>query len=729
MNGIPNELKELKQWHCWTERKDAKGDTQKIPVQVNGQPAKSNDPATWTDYETAAEAAKRFAGLAFELAPPFVGVDLDHCFDDELELTDWAVEILQELQGVAYIEYSPSGYGLKAITQAVKPEGSTCQHKFSEHAKEQVECYSGGRFWTMTGAVYAGQDYIADGQAAIDAICEKWLTPEDRPQPTAEAPRQPMPSLSVNPDALHVRAAAYAQKCPQASEGERNRRTFELSGHLLSFEGDSGERLTLDQVAELVLDWNARNASPLGEEEVRKAVQSAQQNGTPRQPKRPMALRVDGTCDISALLQDLEAAEQPKKDEPSFGTIPAELCEVPGFIGDVIDFNLRTAIYPLPELALAGALSLMATITSGKVEYRQARSNAYIIGLAPSGGGKDHARKINRRILQKAGHGEIAGPERIGSAVGIVSALAEHWRQLMQIDEIGSLLAVINNPKTAPHMFQVSSVLCQCTGGAGDVWTPEAYGDRKKMKELRYPHLTIYGTSVPGSFWQHLTKASLTDGLVGRMLIFENANYVDMFEAEQLELPASLIEMATAWLEAKTHAGDLAGLTCEDGAHAYTVKATPEAEERLFGHAYAISQKRKSEDTIEAAIWSRVAEKTNKLAMLLACSRADPRERWPQIEFEDADKAVKLSNWITRRTLHKGAAWVAETPFERDLLEVSRWLERRRRVTLTELSRRFNLPARQRTEILDTLQTSERIQILQDKPDGPGRPKTLIVWA
>ena len=140
MNGIPNELKELKQWHCWTERKDAKGDTQKIPVQVNGQPAKSNDPATWTDYETAAEASKRFAGLAFELAPPFVGVDLDHCFDDELELTDWAIEILQELQGVAYIEYSPSGYGLKAITQAVKPEGSTCQHKFSEHAKEQVEC-------------------------------------------------------------------------------------------------------------------------------------------------------------------------------------------------------------------------------------------------------------------------------------------------------------------------------------------------------------------------------------------------------------------------------------------------------------------------------------------------------------------------------------------------------------------------------------------------------------
>ena len=37
--NVPQELKDLNQWHCW--RQDVNGD--KIPIQVNGNAAKSND--------------------------------------------------------------------------------------------------------------------------------------------------------------------------------------------------------------------------------------------------------------------------------------------------------------------------------------------------------------------------------------------------------------------------------------------------------------------------------------------------------------------------------------------------------------------------------------------------------------------------------------------------------------------------------------------------------------
>ena len=59
---IPEELKQLRQWHVWKQT-----DKTKIPVQVNGSAAKSNDPDTWTDFETASDAAQFFSGLAFEI--------------------------------------------------------------------------------------------------------------------------------------------------------------------------------------------------------------------------------------------------------------------------------------------------------------------------------------------------------------------------------------------------------------------------------------------------------------------------------------------------------------------------------------------------------------------------------------------------------------------------------------------------------------------------------------
>ena len=45
----------------------------------------------------------------------------------------------------------------------------------------------------------------------------------------------------------------------------------------------------------------------------------------------------------------------------------------------------------------------MSVITGGKVKAMGNLTNLFVMGLAPSGAGKDHARRINREILQRAG--------------------------------------------------------------------------------------------------------------------------------------------------------------------------------------------------------------------------------------------------------------------------------------------------------------------------------------
>lgn len=81
------------------------------------------------------------------------------------------------------------------------------------------------------------------------------------------------------------------------------------------------------------------------------------------------------------------------------------------------------------------------------------------MGLPPSGGGKGHARKLNRKILLHVGRPDMCGPERIGSHAGVVSALAENWNTLFQFDEIGRLLTPMQSAPLSPHLYNVASVL------------------------------------------------------------------------------------------------------------------------------------------------------------------------------------------------------------------------------------------------------------------------------
>ena len=702
MNQIPQELRELNQWHNWKNI-----DGVKIPFQVNGQKARSNDPSTWSDFETASTSGK----LAFEITEPYTGVDLDNCLDDDGALRQWSWEIVARFDGLAYAEISPSGKGIKLITRGRKKDGSRCVHKINQSEKQQIECYDHARFWTITGDVYNRQTEIGDGQAVIDWLCEKYLIPETAPNARAVTPTQSCD--------LSQRARLYAETADPAGPGDRNNSAFRLAGHLYAMEGDLGERLSEDDVLDNVRIWNDRNYVPLPDEELQRVVNSAKRNGTPRasKPKQEIHVTEDSDVDLSGIERQCNAIEEVKAADK----FPIECLHAPGLIGELVQYNLNTALYPLPELALAGALALLSCVTGGKAEGLRARTNIYVMGLAPSGGGKDYSRKLNRKILLTAGGGHICGPERIGSHAGIVSALAENWCTLFQIDEIGRLLATMQSADKSPHLYNVASVLMQVYSSADDIWQADAYGDRKKCKTLEYPHCVVYGTSVPDGFWESLSKKNLSDGLIGRFLVFENAHYVDYQDAEELPLPEIITERCRSWLQHRTHGGNLAGATNHEGASPQRVDPTEEAADRLKKHAADISLRRKYEDPVEAAIWSRHAEKTNKLALLFACSRWVEGDPWPTIRIDDADRAIALNNYLTRRMLKQAGVYVSESTFELEQLKVLRKLQEREEWTQREITRATRwLRARERTEILSTLIESGELNA-EDRQTG-GRP-------
>ncbi len=409
----------------------------------------------------------------------------------------------------------------------------------------------------------------------------------------------------------------------------------------------------------------------------------------------------------------------------ALGAFPIDVDALPGFLGEVCRYNLATALYPLPELALAAALTLLGTLTGGKVVCKKLRTNLMIIGLAPSGAGKDHGRVINREVLRGCGAAETVGSERIASHAGVLSAMADQWNTMFQIDEVHGLVMAMQDK--ANHLAQIAYVLQSIFSSSNSVWVSDAMADRSKVKTLAYPHLVLYGSSVPGMFWGSLTKDNLTGGLIGRCLIFEAPNYVSYnTKASEDPIPESIMEQARWWR--KFNFEPKGDLHKPDGSSPKKIDRSPEAHARLQSHAIEIAERRKKEDLINASIWSRTAEKTDKLALLFACSRCCAIPETPRIELEDADYAIALSNFITRKILINSELHVSESEFEKQSNRIRvLFLEYpNKEWKLKEIGKKTrNLKPKERLEILDGLLTEGFIE--GEVRETGGRPSP-VYW-
>jgi hypothetical protein len=149
VENIPPELRSVNQWVTW--RFTLEGDKwTKIPLQVTGRGAKSTDPQTWTNFNSALNAyrnsnGKPVDGISFALSPPIVGIDLDRCRDPKSgEIESWATEIISAVN--SYTEISPSARGVHILAIGSLPAGGRKKDKIEMYAEKRFLCITGQRF-------------------------------------------------------------------------------------------------------------------------------------------------------------------------------------------------------------------------------------------------------------------------------------------------------------------------------------------------------------------------------------------------------------------------------------------------------------------------------------------------------------------------------------------------------------------------------------------------------
>lgn len=175
---IPEELKNYSQWVTWKYLWKSDRWT-KVPLNPKtGKPAKTNTSSSWGTFKEALGGMQATnadgIGFVFTEDDPYVGIDLDDCRNlDTGELSSTAISIMSQLG--TYAEISPSGTGVKLIIRGTL--NSTLNTR--GRRLENIECYSSGRYFTITGKRIGEYASITTDQSALDAFIMDYLKPSE----------------------------------------------------------------------------------------------------------------------------------------------------------------------------------------------------------------------------------------------------------------------------------------------------------------------------------------------------------------------------------------------------------------------------------------------------------------------------------------------------------------------------------------------------------------------
>ncbi|GEM_PF-3421269 len=180
VEGIPEELRSLRQWvvwrYEWRLNRDGSGNWTKVlynPARKESR-ADSTEPSTWGSFEDALSRYRRepdkWAGIGFVFANGYGGIDLDDCRDPLTgKIEAWAIEVIRQI--ASYTEISPSGKGLHVFTKAMLPGEGINRRNW--HGRK-IEIYDRGRYFTVTGNRLDGStESVKERQAEVIALYER----------------------------------------------------------------------------------------------------------------------------------------------------------------------------------------------------------------------------------------------------------------------------------------------------------------------------------------------------------------------------------------------------------------------------------------------------------------------------------------------------------------------------------------------------------------------------
>lgn len=408
---------------------------------------------------------------------------------------------------------------------------------------------------------------------------------------------------------------------------------------------------------------------------------------------------------------------------------PTELLKAPGLPGKLAEFIESTSLMPQPILGLGAAIAASGALMGRKVRGdTNLRTNMYVMGLAPSGSGKDHARTIIKRLLHDTGLGniELGAP---ASSAGLITSLRSNGqgRGIILWDEFGRMLKQIMGWKAGTHERDILTAMIELFSSSQSIYMGKQYANhdgKNPMKPIDQPCLSIYGTSVPSHFYDALSGSEAIDGFLSRWLIFESKTYSTEEEEREESFsatPQTLIDICKFWKEqpfnSQTNGGNLDDVTRVNPRLVRSSKAANDHLKEFASQTRKIAIQAEKEGESSGAIWSRAGEHARRLALVA--------HEGDQIELPVAEWAVSLARYCCQYMAAAVGDYVSSSELEAQTKRVLRIIkEKNDWVYRSDITRAFQgIPARVRNEIIGSL--VERGELIEDKVSGVGTKMKL----
>uniref|UniRef100_A0AAU6VZW1 Replicative primase/helicase n=1 Tax=Pseudomonas phage Pavpe01 TaxID=3138545 RepID=A0AAU6VZW1_9VIRU len=637
--NIPQELRSTPHWVVWRYEETQSAKPTKVPYSPSHFQTRANvnDPNTFGTFEQAIEAAQAgwFSGIGFVLTQndPFALIDLDDT-EGDAKLYETQLEIYRRLG--SYTELSPSGNGVHVIVKGALPAG---------RKRNRVELYSSGRFMTMTGNFLEGSnpaiedrhDHINELYTLLGGKEEKGFYDGNDPQTKSDEEVIDIASNAENgAKFLALHSGDWTGYYPSQSEADL------AYVNIIAFYTQNRE-----QIARMFrcsqLGARDKQTSIRGVDYVNYMINKSFDRILPPVDTSALLNRLNDALASSRVQVEQEAAAVPEvhhiPDSQADSTYPVP----PGLLGEIAQFIYAQAPRQVAEIALSGAIGLMAGICGRAYNVSNTGLNQYIMLLAPTGTGKEAIAKGIEKLMGQVQRtvpaaSDFIGPAEVASPQALIKYMSKGPTSFVSVvGEIGIALQQMTDPRAPSHLVGLRRLLLDLfnKSGEGSILRPTIYSDKEKnTTSVQAPSYTMLGESTPERFYEFLDEMMISEGLLPRFTIIEyRGPRPPMNKGHAFVNPSNELVERMSQLCAQA-------LMLNNSHKAVHIRITPEANQ-MFDAFNIECDARINNATREVTrhLWNRAHIKAMKLAGLVAVG-CDPYN--PTITPDSAAWAIRI---------------------------------------------------------------------------------------
>ena len=479
---------------------------------------------------------------------------------------------------------------------------------------------------------------------------------------------------------------------------------------------------------------NAAADCGLGEVESRKTVQSGLRAGV-REPREMPASQFEAFDHAEA------AAAARRLIQHHDGTVAdaetGEIVEEPiqeaaphipfpgGLVGDIARWISDTARRPQPELAIGAALAIVGTAAGRQFSGpTKSGTHLYVLGLAPTGKGKDHPLQQISRIMGAAGMAAHIGPSEFISMPAVVNFLTRKPLAICPMDEFGGFMKRINSKRASGFESSISKVLrTMWSTSFAPYLTPEWASKPSEM--IHAPCMSIFGASTPEQFYSSMEGAHLEDGTLNRFLLLSGRQQVSECEPVQdgSEVPEEIVDrMRRIYFRSGEMAATWRNDSVVDPARDNFIRVLswcPDGAQKAYAAFGQEVEKIMDREKEAGAFYARSVEMALRIATIVAVGRLDD----DQVRRADIEFGIAVARQSARFMALGAADYMADNDNQANAQRILRAIKARGgRCSYRDLLRSLqsSIRARDMRELLAAMCEAGKLERQEVKPQkGP----------